>query len=323
MLLKTIKLAVIRKLKNYILKTKFEWVDSISAFVEKIGWPGYLVLSLYVATRPLQIPDLAQKVFHYLLLFIGIIYAIKAVFAIIDYMGVKQAKKNKEHDSEQDNFIIRVFSLIAKGIFIAIALLFILANVGFNIGSLLAGLGIGGIAIAFALQNILTDLFSSFTIYFDKPFREGDFIVVGSDSGTVKKIGLKSTRIQTLRGEDLIISNREMTTIRVNNFKEMEDRRIIFNFGVEYGTKKSKLRKINTIVRKTLKEIKKAYLSRVHFKEFGDFSLNYEVVYYVDAPEYDKYMDVQQKINFALVEAFEKEKINFAFPTQTVFVKKE
>jgi len=165
-------------------------------------------------------------------------------------------------------------------------------------------------------------LFSAFAIYFDKPFKDGDFIIIGNDMGTIKHIGIKSTRIQTLEGQELVVSNSELTSIRVNNYMKMEDRRVVFKFGVEYSTSLEKLKKINEIVKKIVKGAKNADLDRVHFKEFGDFSLNYEVVYYIHSPDYTEYMDVQQEINFKLKEAFEKEGIVFAFPTQTIFLEK-
>jgi small-conductance mechanosensitive channel len=200
--------------------------------------------------------------------------------------------------------------------------LLILSNIGVNITSLIAGLGIGGLAIAFALQRILEDFFSSFSIYFDKPFEEGDFIIVGSDMGVVKHIGLKTTRLQTLQGQELVISNKELTDSRVNNYKKMKKRRIVFTFGVEYSTPVAKMKKINKIVEAIFKKIEGADLDRVHFKEFGDFSLNYEIVYYVKTGDYLEYMNIQQEINLTLKQQFEKENIEFAFPSQTIYMKK-
>ena len=195
-----------------------------------------------------------------------------------------------------------------------------LSNLGIEITPLVASLGVGGIAIAIALQSVLGDLFAAFAIYFDKPFKEGDFIIVGNDMGTVEKIGIKTTRIQTLQGQELVVSNSELTNSRVNNYKKMKERRVVTNIGVEYSTPTKKLKKINGIVKKAVETTKESRFDRVHFKAFGDFSLNFELVYYVTSPDYVKYMDVQQEINFKIREAFEKEKIVFAFPTQTIHV---
>jgi small-conductance mechanosensitive channel len=165
-------------------------------------------------------------------------------------------------------------------------------------------------------------LFSAFTIYFDKPFKEGDFIIIGNDMGVVKKIGVKSTRIQTLEGQELVVSNTELTSTRVNNYGKMQKRRVVMNFGVEYSTPTKKLEKIDKIVEKIINKMKDVDLDRVHFKEFGDFSLNYEMVFYINTGDYNKYMDIREKINLDLKREFEKEGIVFAFPTQTIFLEK-
>jgi small-conductance mechanosensitive channel len=200
--------------------------------------------------------------------------------------------------------------------------LLFLSNIGVDVTPLLAGASIGGIAIAFALQNVLTDVFASFSIYFDKPFRVGDFITVGADSGTVKRIGIKTTRLQSLQGEELIISNKQLTESRINNFKRMDKRRGVFTFGVIYQTEIKKLEKIPKIITDIITKNKTAELDRVHFKSFGDSSLDYEVVYYVKSSDYRVFMDIQQEINLEIIHQFQKEGIEFAYPTKTVFLQK-
>ena len=178
-------------------------------------------------------------------------------------------------------------------------------------------------AIALAVQNILGDMFSSFSIYFDRPFEVGDFIIVGDHMGVVKKIGLKTTRIQALQGEEIVISNAELTSTRIRNFKKMQKRRIVFTVGVTYDTPKEKLEKIPSIVATIMAKVENADLDRVHFKEFADSSLNYEIVFYALTGDFGKYMDSRQAINLGLIEAFGKEGIEFAFPTQTVHLAKD
>ena len=140
--------------------------------------------------------------------------------------------------------------------------------------------------------------------------------------GVVKHIGIKTTRIDALGGQEISISNSELTNSRINNYKRMEKRRVVFDFGVLYSTPTEKLENINEIVKKIMGSTKGAELDRVHFKEFGDFSLNYEVVYYVDTNDYNKYMDVQEKINLGIKKEFEKNKIEFAYPTQSIYLEK-
>ncbi|MEM2131509.1 MAG: mechanosensitive ion channel family protein, partial [Candidatus Woesearchaeota archaeon] len=222
----------------------------------------------------------------------------------------------------KESSLLKVMNTLFQGFVWIIAILTALSNLGVNITSLIAGLGVGGIAVAFALQRILEDIFSSFSIYFDKPFEEGDFITIDNEAGTVEHIGIKSTRIRTLQGEELVISNKEMTTARIHNYKKMSKRRAVFTFGVEYNTDVKKLKKINEIIKNIFDRLEIAELDRSHFKTFGDFSLNYEVVYYINNREIKDYLDTQEKINLMLVEAFKKEKIEFAFPTNTIILKK-
>ena len=205
------------------------------------------------------------------------------------------------------------------------AFLFILNACGINLSGAVVGLGVSGIVIGFALQNVLADFFSAFSIYFDRPFEIGDFIVVGDYSGTVTKITMKSTRVKLLQGEELVLSNRELSSSNIRNFKKMKKRRIVFTFGVTYDTPLKKLKRIPEIVKEVIDPEKIEYidkLDRVHFTEFGDFSLNFEVVYYTKTKDYVKYRDTQQRINFDIKGAFEKEGIEMAFPTQTIYLNK-
>jgi small-conductance mechanosensitive channel len=203
-----------------------------------------------------------------------------------------------------------------------LALLFLLDNMGVQISAVVAGLGIGGIAVALAAQAVLGDLFSYFVIFFDKPFAVGDFIVVGDKMGVVENVGIKTTRLRALGGEQLVFSNTDLTNSRVHNFKKMERRRIVFKLGVTYQTSSEKLRRIPQMVKDIILSQAEAEFDRGHFASYGDFSLNFEFVYYVIGADYAKYMDVQQAINLAIFEAFEKEGIEFAYPSQTLFVNK-
>lgn len=199
----------------------------------------------------------------------------------------------------------------------------ILANMGYNVTSLIAGLGIGGIAIGLALQNILGDLFSSLAIYFDKPFKVGDFVIVDQYMGTVKHVGVKTTRIEALQGEEIVVSNSDLTNSRIQNFGVMQRRRIAFNFGVTYDTSAEKLKAIPGWVKKIIDDIEITEYDRSNFKGFGDSSLDFENVYYLNSGDYNEYMNTQEEINLAIVQKFEEEGVEMAFPTQTVHVKKD
>ena len=319
-IIKLFKQLIIAKLKKVTAKTRTDFDDLLIKIVAGIGWPLYLLLSLYLALQFIPPIDLIQKVVRWGIVIIVTYYVVRAIQRIVDYATRKVIEKRQREEKVSDTTAIDLLGKILKVSLWIIAIILILSNLGYNISTLIAGLGIGGVAIAFALQNVLGDIFAAFSIYFDKPFQIGDFIIVGDDLGVVKKIGIKTTRIQTLQGEELVVSNRELTETRVHNYKKMEKRRIAFGFGVTYETPTEKLKRIPPIIRDIVAKVELADIDRVHFKKFGDFSLDFEVVYYLRSSDYNKYMDTQQEINLAIKEQFEKEGIEMAYPTQTVYV---
>jgi len=219
---------------------------------------------------------------------------------------------------------INGITLIFNFIIWVVGFVFLLDNLGFEISAVIAGLGIGGIAIALAAQAILGDLFSYFVIFFDRPFEIGDFVNLGGEFvGTIEYIGIKTTRIRSLSGEQIVASNTDLTNSRVRNFKRMERRRVVFKLGVIYQTTAEQLEEIPKIVREIIESKEDTVFDRGHFAAYGDFSLNFEFVYFIIGPDYVKYMDTQQKINMEIYRTFENKGIEFAYPTQTLFVSKE
>lgn len=318
--IKIFKQLIITRLKKVTAKTRTDLDDLLIRIVTGIGWPFYLMLSLYLALQFIRPTDFIQKIMRWGIVVIITYYVVRAIQRLIDYATRKVIEKRQKEEEVSDSTVIDLLGKILKITLWVVALILILSNLGYNISTLIAGLGIGGVAIAFALQNILVDIFAAFSIYFDKPFQIGDFIIVGEDLGVVKKIGIKTTRIHTLHGEELVVSNRELTETRVHNYKKMERRRIVFSFGVKYETPTEKLKKIPSIIKGIIDKTELADIDRVHFKSFGDFSLNFEVVYYLRSSDYNKYMDTQQEINLAIKGQFEKQGIEMAYPTQTVYV---
>jgi len=321
-ILKFVQLVILVRLKKLAKKTTTEVDDTVIAIFGNIKPLLYFIVSVFVAIKYLSLPDLADKVV-YVLLVVAVVYEVaKAFEKLLDYLLYRQIQKNENGNAEQSKAMMRILKLIAQAGLWIIALLMILSNLGINITSLVASLGIGGIAVALALQNVLSDLFSSFSIFIDKPFEVGDYIQVGADSGNVERIGMKTTRIKTLQGEELVISNKELTTARVQNFKRMEKRREAVTLGVTYEISKEKLEKIPELVKKVVDDVEVATFDRCHFSTYGDFSLNFDIVYYVDEPDYALYMDVKEKVNLGIFDAFAKEGIEFAYPTQLVYTKK-
>lgn len=312
-----IRTIILGRLKKLAEKTDNHYDDTVMAMFEAFRSPFFTILGLFFAVESLNIPELVDTYANYVLLIAVVFYVTLALHKGTRYFVEQSAQKRLKENKQSS--ILRLLGTLIQGIFWILAGLMVLSNFGFDITTLIAGLGIGGIAIALALQTVLGDLFASFAIYLDKPFEEGDFIITGDHMGVVKHIGIKTTRITSLGGEEIVISNAELTSTRIRNYKKMQRRRIVFGFGVEYSTPQAKLKKIPSIVKGIIDKMKdEVSFDRTHFKSFGDSSLDYEVVYYVETADYNKYMDLQQHINLELNKAFAKEKIVFAFPTRTL-----
>lgn len=322
LILKFIQVVIIVRLKKLASKTKTDLDDTAITIFQNIRPPFYVLVSFYFGFKMLYLSELGQQILHVLFLLVVVYEIVRAVEKIIDYWAYRQTQKQGEDESEQNKSVMRILKVMIKMVLWIVALLMVLSNLGVNITSLVASLGIGGIAVALALQNVLSDLFSSFSIFIDKPFRIGDYIAVGEHSGVVERIGMKTTRLRTLLGEELVISNKELTSARVQNFKRMERRRELFILGVTYETSKEKLEKIPELVKKAVEEVEHTEFARCHFATYGDFSLNFEVVYYVDEPDYAVYMNARQAVNLRIFELFQKEGIGFAYPTQMIYTKK-
>jgi small-conductance mechanosensitive channel len=238
---------------------------------------------------------------------------------IIAYAIRRLVERHSEENSGVANAAGAIGFLTRITLWSGVALL-ILGTLRINITALVAGLGIGGVAVALALQNILGDLFASLSILLDKPFAVGHFIVVDDVAGTVEHVGIKSTRIRSLSGEEIILANGDLLKCRIHNYKKLLERRVLFTFGITYNTPSEKLATVPAAVRAIIEKIPKTRFDRAHFKEFGDSALNFEVVYFVLDQDYNLYMDIQQQINLAMVRRFAEENIEFAFPTRTLYV---
>lgn len=313
-----LKSRIFFKLDAWAKKTKTDADDELISILEKIPGVLYFFAALYFALQFIELLSTIEKTVEVISIILLIYWATKVASELIEY-GLSKAAKSQNGKREK-NTTYFALTLIAKIILWSTGLLLILSNLGVNISALVASLGIGGIAIALAMQNILGDIFSSFSIYLDKPFEVGDYIVIGEHQGTVKKIGLKTTRIEALQGEEIVISNNELTSTSIQNFKRMKKRRVVFTIGVTYSTPHKVLKKIPKLLKDAMKSVKKTTFDRSNFKSFGASSLDFETVYYLESNDYKEYMNTQEKINLAVVEAFEKENIEIAFPTRTLYV---
>ncbi len=244
-------------------------------------------------------------------------YLILLGFEYVD-MGFGMLVQKMEKGKQAVVEFVRVTS---KVVLLVVGVLFLLSNLGLNVSSLIAGIGIGGIAIALAVQNILGDLFSALAILLDQPFTVGDFIVAGEHRGKVEKIGIKTTRIRSLKGEEIVIPNKELTASVIQNFRRMEKRRVVFEVGVAYETSLMKLKKIPSIIEKIINGLENVEFKRANLIKMADYALVFEVVYELDSKDYTLYVNRQQEIIFKLLEAFKKHKIEIAYPTQVIHLR--
>ncbi|MCK5016989.1 MAG: mechanosensitive ion channel family protein [Candidatus Peribacteraceae bacterium] len=310
---------VVGHLKKISSKTKWKIDDILVSYIDGLGALIYFSVSLFVSTQHLSLPDpvllTIKAIFYFALVY--------EVIKLIEDLSIKLLMLKLGKNGVEAKSLSSALGIIIRLVLWSVGFLLILSNLGVNVTSLIASLGIGGLAVSLALQPVFQDMFSSFSILLDKPFEEGDYIVYGEYAGNVKHIGLKTTRITALQGEEVVISNAELTGGKVQNFKKMKKRRIVFGFGVSYDTTSKQLKKILKIIKDIIKGDDLLKLDRVHFKEFGDSNLNFEVVYFIASSKYVDYMNSQQNMNFKIIEEFEKEGIEIAYPTTTVHLVKD
>ncbi len=308
---------VVAQIRRIAERTETDLDDLAVELLDKTRYLFILLVGLWVAARSLDLPEAWDATMSAVLTAVILVQVGFWGMGVVNYV-VRRARRESLDDDPGLATAIGAIGFIARLALWTVLLLTGLATFGIEITALVASLGIGGLAVALALQNVLGDLLASLSIVFDKPFVIGDFVVIGEFSGTVENVGLKTTRIRSLSGEQLVFSNSDLLSSRIRNFKRMEERRVVFHIGVEYGVPAEQLRGIPELVRSAVEAQENARFDRCHFKSFGDFSLNYETVYFMSVPDYAAYMDTQQAINLAVYESFEGEGIPFAFPTQTL-----
>ena len=311
---------LVKRFKAWAEKTATTFDDFLINAIDKIVLRSLYFGAFYLSINTLTLNILLNKIINILGIAVLVVVVVRLALEIIDY-GLKAYWLRRGKNVALEHSLKGMLSVI-KLIVWALALIFFLDNLGFKISTVIAGLGIGGVAIALAAQAVLGDLFSYFSILFDRPFEIGDFIILDNYLGTIEYIGIKTTRIRSLGGEQLIFSNTDLTNSRVRNYKRMEKRRVLFKLGVTYQTSVDTLKKIPKLIEDIIKGIDDTAFDRAHFFSYGDFSLVFEIVYYIVGSDYNKYMDIQQKINFAVKEEFEKQGIEFAYPTQTLYLNK-
>lgn len=313
---------MLRRLASMSRRTETRIDDFIVDILDHTRFLFLLVIAFYFGSQYLELPPkTARLIAHIAIVILLVQVALWGNRGIALWLG-DYLKRHRDTDAAGAT-TMSVLGFIARVALWSVLLLMILDNLGFNITALVASLGIGGVAVALAVQNILGDIFASLSIAMDKPFAIGDFIIVDDAMGSVEYIGLKTTRLRSLSGEQIVFSNNDLLKSRIRNYKRMYERRVVFGFGVTYQTPLSKLEAIPPKVKEIVTAQQKTRFDRAHFKEYGDSSLNFEVVYFVQDPDFNLYMDIQQAINLALMRYFDQERIDFAYPTRTLYLQRE
>ncbi|HEY9735189.1 MAG TPA: mechanosensitive ion channel family protein [Trichocoleus sp.] len=305
---------VLGRLKFWASRTATDLDDRLLHLVEPpVIWLLYLG-TLFISIQDLienpEFPGAVGKVITALCLVVGTVLAIHLICSLLEY-GLRFYWVTRRSDVFMEQTLKALIPAL-KVVVWTVGLIFLLDNLGLDVSAAVTSLGIGGVALALASQGILADMFGYFAILFDRPFEIGDFITTGDFSGTIETVGLKTTRIRSISGEELIIPNTDLAAARIQNYKRMARRRIVFTLKVPYETPANTLATLPELIRQVVETTEKATFDRAHFHAYGDFGLVYEVVYFVESSDYKVYMDIQQSINLAIKNALQQHGIALA-----------
>lgn len=302
-------------------RTRTNLDDALAAAIDATKPWLLLFIAVQFAVRPL---DLSSQVGAWMTRLAIAAGLIQIGFWVSAWLHVLLQSWNERRwgDDPEASMTLRFVGWAVSVAVWAIVVMLVLENLGVDISALVAGLGIGGIAVALAVQSVLGDLLASLSILLDKPFVVGDYLAVDDLGGTVESIGLNSTRLTSLTGEQLVFSNKDLLQSRIRNYGRMEERRVLFRIGVVYGTPPDVVEKVPGMLRSAIESHELTRFNRSHFKEFGDSALIFETVYFMTVPDYGTYMDVQQAVNLEMLRRFAAEGIEFAYPTQHLYLEK-
>lgn len=310
---------VVRRLAALAQRTSTSVDDLLVAVARRTHLPLLALPAFWLGGRSLALPDR-----------LGLVLTGAASLALVLQLGlwisgaidfwIARSRARAVEQNTGAATSLAALNFIGKTVLWALLLLFALDNLGVNVTAMVAGLGVGGVAVALAVQNILGDLFASLSIVIDKPFVVGDFIIVESYMGTVQYVGLKTTRLLSLDGEQIVFSNGDLLKARLRNYKQMQERRVVFKFYILYETPADKLEKVAPMIRAIIQNEKLVRLDRAHFASFGEWAYVFEVVYWMLTPDYNTFMDTQQRINLEFVRQLDAAGIGFAYPARKLHV---
>ncbi|MEN9518577.1 MAG: hypothetical protein RLZZ381_1165 [Cyanobacteriota bacterium] len=318
-LIKILRRSTFQSLRKWSAKSENIYDDAIVSILERDLIPIAYIASIYLAVDNLALHPILERTVNVIVVITSTILAIRFICAASEYI-IKIYWLNYQRNNVNLEQSIDALMPAIRIVIWLIGIVFLLDNLGFNISAVVTSLGIGGVAIALASQGVLQDLFSYFSILLDRPFELGDFIVVGDYLGTVEYVGIKTTRLQSVSGEQIVMANTDLVSSRIRNHKKMRQRRIVFKFGVVYETSTDKLVQIPNLIREIIEQTENATCDRAHFSGYGEYSLNFEVVYLINTNDYSVYMNAQQEINLAVKTKFAEYDIEFAYPTQIAYL---
>lgn len=305
---------VTSRLRHLAKGSKTGFVVIAAEMLSRTSQVLIIALSLLIALKVVQLPGRWEEAMSH-----GWFIALAFQIALWADTAVRLWMESLTRDGKARNPVTTtIIGIMVRLVVWTMMLLSILANLGVNITAMVASLGVGGIAIALAVQTLLSDIFASLSIGIDKPFEIGDFVVFGSVAGNIEHIGLKTTRIRSLSGEQVVCANADLLKQILHNYKRMDTRRIVFKFGITYDTPTEKVREVGALVQRIIEGLENVKFDRAHFLAFDDSQLTFEVVYIMQVPEYNKYMDTQQEINLQLLDGIRAMGVQFAFPTRSI-----
>jgi small-conductance mechanosensitive channel len=318
-----IRRLVVGRLRWLAEKTVTKFDDLFVELLEMIRVPECYLVAFYLATRPLTMPGWADRGFRAFVIILITYRVARMLQRVARFLIADLLLKGTEQDAGYYHTNTAV-SYLSNALIWALAVVFTLDNLGFSVSSIVAGLGIGGIAVALAAQAVLGDLFAAIALYMDRPFVSGDTITFGDATGTVKRIGFKTTILQAVGGERLVVPNSQLASSKVQNWSHLRERRVVQTYSAAYGTPQDALERIPSQLRALIQRAgeDKVRVDRVHLSKLAGSSIDFELVYFVLSPDFNVHMDIQQRLHLAVLEAFAKEKVEIPFPTQTLMLSK-
>ena len=321
--LDAVKAILLRRLSAFVARNPDDprVAGALVAALSRTRLAVLMLVGLYAGASLLVLPERAQLVLSRVAIAAVLVQcAIWGDHAVRAWLAGTRARQAEDPDRVTSSAAIAFLLRVALW---AIVGLMILDNLGVNITTLVASLGIGGIAIALAVQSILGDLFASLSIVLDKPFVVGDFIIVDTMLGTVERIGLKTTRVRSLGGEQIVFSNADLLKSRIQNLRRMEARRVVFRFDVTYATPEAVLRELPALVESIVTDQPQTRFDRAHLQSLAAPGYTFETVYYVDSADYRVFMDTQQEIYLRIVAMLEERDVRLALPAQAIHLAEE